>query len=248
MKSLRAARQLEVAFLAADRWPGRHLAASRSSALAKTPRTPTTPRIAPAWRFAPATGPLGQRASCALRSRATGSPCNGRDARCPSGFAQANSQARKPTLPQSWVSWVSRVSWPAHLPMKSPAGGPPTSSGTPFGRPSHWKAASLWTAAILAACRWPGRRPNGQAATGPPSASPLAPRASGFAVRASVRAPLARHWPAFGPCRGTKGFYLGKRPGKRPAPGPKIFFNFFSQTPLRTLRRCGKLAAVQRPE
>ena len=50
------------AILAAGRRPGRHLAASRSSALAKTPRTPKTPRTAPAWRFAQGTGPLGQRA------------------------------------------------------------------------------------------------------------------------------------------------------------------------------------------
>ena len=58
-----------------------------------------------------------------------GSPCNGRDARCPSGFAQANGFVRKPTLPPSWVSWASWVSWFARQKMKSLAGGPPTPSG-----------------------------------------------------------------------------------------------------------------------
>ena len=137
------------------------------------------------------------------------------------GFAWANGRKRKHCLRAG--QWPGAAAWLAIS---------RRSRWSRWSRSAHWKMKSL----------------AGGPATGPPSASPLAPRASGFAVRASVRAPLARHWPAFGPCRGTKGFYLGKRPGKRPAPGPKIFFNFFSQTPLRTLRRCGKLAAVQRPE
>ena len=62
------------AILAAGRRPGRHLAASRSSALAKTPRTPKTPRTTPAWRFALGTGLLALRASqwpCAQAHPAT---------------------------------------------------------------------------------------------------------------------------------------------------------------------------------
>ncbi len=47
------------------------------------------------------------------------------------------SLARKPALPPSWGSWVSCVSWPARQEMKSHAGGPLTSSGTPS--PAAWR-------------------------------------------------------------------------------------------------------------
>ena len=58
------------AILAAGRRPGRHLAASRSSALAKTPRTPKTPRTVAGWACAPGHWPAQSHWD------------NGRPARC----------------------------------------------------------------------------------------------------------------------------------------------------------------------
>ena len=104
----------------AGTWPLRALAPATGTA-----GTTETTGIAPAWRFAQGIGSLGQRASCALHWRPIGGPRNGRDARCPSGFAQANCPARKP--PSRW----SRRSRPARQKMKFLVGGPPTPSGTP---------------------------------------------------------------------------------------------------------------------
>ena len=184
-----------VAILSAGSWPGRHLAASRSSACYRNRWDHRDHR---------------DRACLALRTRNR-----------LAGFARANGLVRQHCLftghllgAAAWLAISRRSRW------------------SRWSRSAHWKMKSL----------------AGGPATGPPSASPLAPRASGFAVRASVRAPLARHWPAFGPCRGTKGFYPGKSPSKRPARWPQNFFHFFSQTPLRTLGQCDTLAAVQRPE
>ena len=237
-----------VAILSAGSWPGRHLAASRSSACYRNRWDHRDHR---------------DRACLALRTRNR-----------LAGFARANGLVRQHCLftghllgAAAWLAISRRSRWsrgarPAHQKMKSLRaarrleGGCPSHclrakpdwdsrhlGGGPMARQALGRFA-LWSRSAHQKMKSLAGGP----ATGPPSASPLAPRASGFAVRASVRAPLARHWPAFGPCRGTKGFYPGKRPGKRPARRPQNFFHFFSQTLLRTLGQCDTLAAVQRPE
>ena len=118
----------------AGTWPLRALTPATGTA-----GTTETTGIAPTWRLALGIGLLGQRASCALHGPPMARARNGRDARCPSGFAQANGLARKLLLP---LSRRSRRSRSAHQKMKSiraarqlpaaiPAGGPPTPSGTP---------------------------------------------------------------------------------------------------------------------
>jgi len=71
------------------------------------------------------------------------------------------------------------------------------------------------------------------------------------ASSSAVRALCAHHWLATGPplARAAhKGFYPGETTGKRLRPPAKKFFQLFSQTPLRDLRQCDTLAAVQRPD
>ena len=165
--------------MSAGSWPGRHLAASRSSACYRNRWDHRDHR---------------DRACLALRTRNR-----------LAGFARANGLVRQHCLftghllgAAAWLAISRRSRW------------------SRWSRSAHWKMKSL----------------AGGPATGPPSASPLAPRASGFAVRASVRAPLARHWSALGPCRGTKGFYPGKRPWQKARPpASKFFFTFFHKPP-----------------
>ena len=125
------------------------------SALAKTNKTPKTPRNALTWYFALGTAliwTMAQRASLSLArkpftsAQAISWPASLSLARKPFPWPASLSLARKPTLPPSWVSWVSWVSWPARQKMKSLAGAPPTPSGTTYGTPPL-----TGNAAILAA-------------------------------------------------------------------------------------------------
>ena len=117
---------------------GKARAASRDlSLLPGPPRPPRPPglRLGGAKHRGLAT--LGQRASCALHWQSIDSPCNGRDARCPSTFGQANGWVRKPGLPFPGGLGGPGGPGPPAGKWQFLAGGPPTPSGTPIGRPAH---------------------------------------------------------------------------------------------------------------